>query len=336
MTTQPELPPEGDEEEARIVAARRPLELPKHRLEHVQIADLLVDYAPPAGDGYARPLSIARTNWLRRNWDTMAAGALTVSRRAGGLMYLMDGNHRRYVAWEYGIKELPAIVYTGLDRAREAELYTLLGTTLGQTPATRFRSKLVAGNPAALEIMRILEQYDFELDTVGGKHKDGVIQAVSRVEWLYARGGSEGLGWVLGILGDAFDGARDSISENMLEGTFGFWLRYSQLVDDDHLVKVLNGAGVNAIEDRADSINRRYVSTRGNAVGRAMLEMYNGSKRPAGAVQLPSWIDKVVGPNVNMDVNFRERELGGQFKAGQPHHHRTIEEAAPQQLVARA
>lgn len=337
MTRPNELPPEGDEAEARELIARHPIELPKYRLERVKIGDLEVDYAPPHANGYARQLSIVRLNWLRRHWDPMACGALTVSRRDSGLLYLIDGNHRRVVAFEMGMNELPAVVFSGIDRAREADLYTKLGTVLGQTPSTRFRSKLVAGDKAAEEIMRVILKCDLDLDTAGGKHRDGVIQAVSRVEWIYARGGSDGLEWTLSILGDTFEGVRESLGEMMLEGVFGFWLRYGTIVNDDHLVTVLNGAGMNAILDRADAINRRYVSTRGNAVGRALLEIYNGSKRPAGTPQLPSWADSVVGPNVDLEATrFRTRNETGSFvspyQAG-PHSRRAPEQAAPQRLV---
>lgn len=337
MTSPTELlPPGGDAAEARLLVERRPIELPKYRLERVRIADLEVDYAPPHGNGYARPLSQVRLNWLRRHWDPMAVGAMTVSRRATDQLYTIDGNHRRVVAFEMGMRELPAVVFTGIDRPREADLYTKLGTVLGQTPSTRFRSKLVAGDSNAAEIMRVILACDLDLDTAGGKHKDSVIQAVSRVEWVYARGGADGLRWVLEILVDAFGGARDSLGENMLEGVFGFWLRYANLVNEDHLVRVMNGSGIMAIDDRADAINRRYVSTRGNAVGRALLELYNGSKRPVGSPQLPGWVDKVVGPNVDLEAaKYRERDEQGSFtrRAG-PHHRRTPDQAAPQRLVA--
>jgi len=329
MTTEL-LPPEGDEGEARILVERHPIELPKYRLERVKIAELEVDYAPPHGDGYARQLSVVRLNWLRRHWDPMAVGAMTVSRRASGILITIDGNHRRVVAFEKGMTELPAVVFTGIDRAREAELYTLLGTVLGQTPSTRFRSKLVAGDKAAQEILRVIHRCDLELDTAGGTHKDGVIQAVSRVESIYARGGAEALEWVLSMIMDTFEGARDSLSENVLEGFFGFWLRYRETVSEDHLVKILAGAGQAAIEDRADAISKRYVSTRGSAMGRAMLDMYNSSRRPQTIGRLDDWKDQVVGPKVQTTMPERD-DTGAFTRRGVPH--RPPTEAAPQRLV---
>src|SRR5215831_14199166 len=135
------LPPEGDAQEAEELIARQPIEMPKYRLDRINVATLTVDYAPPYGNGYARPLSSGRLNWLRRHWDPLACSPLMVSRRADNQLYLMDGNHRRVVAYEKGMQTLPAMIFVGLDRSREADLYTKLGTVLGQTPSTRFRSK---------------------------------------------------------------------------------------------------------------------------------------------------------------------------------------------------
>lgn len=318
-----ELPPEGDQAEADQLVAKHPIQLPKYRLERVAVSSLVVDYAPPHGNGYARPLSIGRLNWLRRNWDPLACAPLVISRRGDGQMYVVDGNHRRYVAYEKGMLQLPAMVHQGLDRSREAGLYTKLGTVLGQTPLTRFRSKLVAGDPAASAIQKCVLRCDLELDLTGGKHADGVIQAIARVEWIYARGGEAALTWCLEFLVDAFEGERSSLSEQILEGTFGFWLRYASDVNLDHLVRVIKGAGIQALDDRSASLFRRYLTSPGNSVGRALLEMYNASKLPQGSRKLGGWVENVVGPNV-VTVRFKERGGGHAILSGR--------DPAPQQL----
>lgn len=304
-----ELPPDGDPAEAEAIIGRRPIEMPKYRLDRISIATLSVDYAPPHGNGYARPLSQNRLNWLRRNWDPLACSPVIVSRRSDNALYLIDGNHRRVVAYEKGMPTLPAMIFSGLDRAREADLYTKLGTVLGQTPSTRFRSKLVAGERTAVAIHRIVLSCELELDLAGGTHRDGTIQAIARVEWIYARGGEKGLRWVLELLLDAFNGERSSLGERVLEGCFGFWLRYADVAHRQTLIDRLVGAGLVALDDRADSIFRRYVTTPGNSVGHAMAELYSSGKLPPGYKRLPPWQDKVVGPSVQAwaDLRFTDR-----------------------------
>ena len=321
-----ELPPEGDPQEARIVVERTPVKLPQYRLDRVHVAILNVDYAPPHGSGYARPLSQGRLQRLRRDWDPLACGPLVISRRPDNTLWVIDGNHRRVIAFEKGVNQLPAQVLSGLERSKEADLYTKLGTVFGQTPATRFRAKLVSGDPAAVDIDRIVRRNDLDLDLAGGTHRDGTIQAIARVEWIYARGGEEALTWVLKLIAEAFDGERGSLSEGILEGVFGFWLRYANVVNRNGLVERLRGAGLMALDDRSVSILKRYVTTPGNAVGRAMADLYN-SNPPKGAARLPSWQEKVVGPSIQawQAVRFFER--------GAAHSYQISPEPAPQHLT---
>ena len=102
---------------------------------------------------------------------------------------IIDGNHRRVVAYEKGITQLPAMVHSNLERPTEADLYTKLGTVLGQTPWTRFQAKMAAGNPYAHYIVKIAARYDLDVNAQG--HMDGRIQAVARLEWIHGRGGPE-------------------------------------------------------------------------------------------------------------------------------------------------
>lgn len=302
----------------------RVTELPKYRLERVQVASLSVDYAPPHGQGYARPLSQGRIAKLRRDWDPLAVTPIIISRRDNGL-WVIDGNHRRVVAFDKGMLQLPAMVHTNLTREQEADLYTKIATVYPQTPATRFNSKLVAGDRAARAIVKIVESHGLELDLSGGRHRDGVIQAIARVEWIYARGGEAGLNWVLRIVNEAFDGTRDALSEMVLEGIFGFWLRYADVVRTEFLIDRLQAAGTMALDDRAASIFRRYETTPGNSVGRAMMEMYS-QHAPTNVKKLGPWIERVTGPSLQMTYN------SARFTT---HAFKTADEPAPQQLGIR-
>src|SRR5262252_2955271 len=255
MVRSAELPPEGDAEEAQALVAAHPVRLPTYRLERIHVAVLNVDYAPPHGTGYARPLSEHRLRDLRRDWDPLAVSPLTLSRREDNTLWVIDGNHRRVIPYEKQMMQLPAMIHTGLQRTQEADLYTKLGTVLGQTPWTRFQAKLVAQDAAALDIVTIAQRYGMILDGNAGVRK-GYIQAVARVEWIYARGGAEALNWVLGFLTTAFGDERDAFGELQLEGTFGFYLRYSlePKVQRDEVARMLGAGGINAWHDRADSI----------------------------------------------------------------------------------
>ena len=284
MATVSQLPDDGDAAEAAKLLDRHPLELPKFKLERVHVATLNVDYAPPHGSGYARPLSQGRLARLRKEWDPLAVSPLVVSRRSADTLWVIDGNHRRVVAFEKQMYQVPAMVFTGLERAREADLYTKLGTVFGQTPATRFQAKLCASDPAARAIVRALDRFGLTMAT--GAWGPSEIKAVARIEYIYARAGDAGLNWILGLLTEAFPDKHDALTEMVLEGSFGFWHRYSKHVDRGELARILQGAGLQALHDRADSTwSKIDLGPRSNTYGHAMAEMWAAATKQ----RLPVW-----------------------------------------------
>ena len=323
------LPPEGDQDEADELVRRQPVELPTYRLERVSVATLNVDYAAPYGNGYARPLSEYRLRQLRRDWDPLAVSPLTISRRPNGL-WVIDGNHRRYIAYEKGVTQLPAMVHSGLTREREADLYTKLGTVLGQTPWTRFQSKLVSGDEAARDIAKIAQRHGLEVNATGGR-QDGRIVAVARVEWIYARGGPLALDWVLGFLTEAFDGVGESLGEMQLEGTFMFYARYADRVKRDEIARLTGASGVFAWDDRAEALWQRVdVGKRSNTWGLAIMEHVNEIWRKQGKKGrqlLPEWERNLSHTARYNDVAYNRRSMTQWKTSGG---RRT---AAPQQLT---
>ena len=309
--TMDDLTDEEGEQDARAALRRSPIRLPTYKLERVHVATLNVDYSPPHGSGYARPLSEHRLKQLRMDWDPLAVSPLTISRRNDNTLWVIDGNHRRVVAYEKGMQQLPAMVHTGLERATEADLYTKLGTVLGQTPWTRFQAKLVAGDQAALDIMQIAQRYDLQIDGYYGAG-DGHIAAVARVEWIYARGGAEGLNWVLGFLSAGFGDMREAYGEMQLEGVFGFYVRYADKVNRDEVARMIGASGINAWYDRAASIwSRIDVGARSNTYGLAIADAVNEvwkKKGKKGRELLEPWTTNLAafGSRYRQGVSFRE------------------------------
>ena len=305
------LPPEGDEAEARELVSRHPTRLPTYKLDRVHVATLNVDYSPPHGSGYARPLSPHRLKQLREEWDPLAVSALTISKRPDNTLWIIDGNHRRFVAYEKGMTTLPAVIHSNLTRAQEADLYTKLGTILGQTPWTRFQAKLVSGDEAANDIVLLCSRYNIELG--GTSKRDGCINAVARVEWIYARGGPNGLNWVLGFLTDAFNGDRDSLGELNLEGVFNFYLRYADRVVRSEVARIVGASGLYAWHNRAAGIYDHVdLGARGNTYGLAIAEMVNEVWKKKGTKVtnlLPAWEARLTGtaPTRFNEVTFRAR-----------------------------
>jgi hypothetical protein len=150
------------------------------------------------------------------------------------------------------------------------------------------------------------------------------------LEWIYARGGPEGLTWTLGLLADAFSGNRESLGEMQLEGVFGFWQRYADKVDRLEVAALLGAAGINAWHDRAASIwGRADVGKRSNTYGMAIADMLNDVWRKKGRKTkelLPAW-----APNL-AQVGFNNARFSSRMNwASKPGH-----DPAPQALGAGA
>ena len=321
-----ELPLEGDAEEARQVLERSPIELPKYRLDRVHVSILNVDYAPPHGTGYARPLSESRLQRLRKDWDPLACGPIVVNRRSGNELFVIDGNHRRVVAFEKGMLTVPAMLFSGLERPKEADLYTKLGTVFGQTPATRFQSKLVAGDPDAMAIARVVERYGLAMLASGQAGHD-TIKAVARVEYIYTRGGAQGLTWVLGLLTTAWPNDPRSLTEMCLEGAFGFWQRYGGLVELEDLAQVLQAAGLAAVEERADTTWAKLdLGPRSNTYGHAMAEIWMAARKK----RLPPW-ERISGPS-DTSLHYNERGVFSMPRYQGSNSYRLAANPAPQHL----
>jgi hypothetical protein len=57
---------------------------------------------------------------IAAEWNAIACGALSVSRRADGTYWVYDGRVRLQAARRLGITELPCMIYEGLSREQEA------------------------------------------------------------------------------------------------------------------------------------------------------------------------------------------------------------------------
>ena len=257
---------------------------------------------------------------------------LVISRRAEGL-WVIDGNHRRFIAFEKGMLQLPAMVHSGLTRQREADLYTKLGTVLGQTPWTRFQSKIAAGDDAAADIVKIAQRHGIEINGGTGKG-DGRIVAVGRTEWIYARGGPEGLNWVLGFLAEAFDAESHALSEITLEGVFMFYARYADKISRSEAAKIMGPPGFWAWDARATGLwDRVDVGRRSNTYGLAIQEYVNdvwGKQGKRAKQLLPRW-EASLGQFGNRfrDVAYGYRSTTTQWRTTQGDGRNN---SAPQQL----
>jgi hypothetical protein len=105
---------------------------------------------------------------LDRNFDIRAVGSLVVSRRAGGLNFIIDGRHRTRLCKKHGVESVHCQVLTELTRKDEARLFICYNNR-GQPKAIElYRSKRIAGDPLTVEVHEACEEAGWIVNKSGG------------------------------------------------------------------------------------------------------------------------------------------------------------------------
>jgi len=165
--------------------------------EVVLIENLNVDGA------YQRDLRHDLVNKIGRSYDIVKAGAILVSEREDGQLWVVDGQHRMAGAQQAGETELIAHVVHGLTQEQEAELRLARNDRKSDTQQEKWRSRLVMGDPKAHAIEEIVMQHGTEINHTPVTYRG--INAIATLELLYDLDGKGvWLGRVLRAVQDAF------------------------------------------------------------------------------------------------------------------------------------
>jgi hypothetical protein len=137
---------------------------------------------------YQRPLEMAKVNRIKDRFNNNALGVFTVSKRANHGTYIIDAQHRAEVIRQLMLDgdhdgKVPCHVFHDLTVAEEAQMYLELNYSSQPTPLQKFRARIAALEPSALEISKYLSYYGW---TVNPVHGPGSIQAIAAVDKVYA------------------------------------------------------------------------------------------------------------------------------------------------------
>ena len=161
-----------------------------HPIEWLKVKDLGVQWAEAQ-----RTLSRRKVDSIINEFDPDAFGVLVVASLNGDGYHLIDGQHRAAAAMVVLGPEqtVPCEIIAGVDTAREAAR-VWLGRNTHQTkpnPLERFQRQVVAGEPEAVTINKIVKKGGFSVGVAS-------LQAVVACQSAYRKHGEQGLSWVLG------------------------------------------------------------------------------------------------------------------------------------------
>lgn len=195
---------------------------------------LLLPIAKMFGDeSYQRPGDPSFVRSIAVNFDPSLVGALDVSQRPGGKFAIMDGLQRREACELVGKNAVWCAVYKGLTVAQEAHFFFHKNRDRKAIhPYYHLRARIVAGDRAAQEIARIVQEFGWNLG-VSSVPPD-TITAIKSLESVYGYTSDvreEALTPTLSFIRSAW-GNRDGAKEGESIRGFG---RFFQVYGDDEI-----------------------------------------------------------------------------------------------------
>lgn len=216
-------------------------------------------------------------------WDAHAAQAISVNVR-GGILWVVDGQHRVELARELGITHVWAIVDEGKTLEQEAKRFIRLqGIRRSLKSWDLWKAELAANDPDSLAIDRAVMSAGFRIAVEAGH---GNIQAIETLRRVYRLGGADLLGSALGVVRANWTlEDKDALSGQVIEGLALFLHSYlaDPLLKEDRLTRLLTRTAPTKLLRLAQAIaTERSAFTNGNAtnLAEALRDLYNDGLRP--------------------------------------------------------
>lgn len=147
-----------------------------YRFEIVPLKHMIVD-------AYQRPLT-SFVEKIENDYNPALVGTLVLSERSKTRYALIDGQTRAEGMKRVQETEAPCIVFEGLTLQQEAQLFAKFQTERrGMTSASRFKAEVIAKDPTAVAIEKVLADCGFFVDH--NSNEPGAMRAVAALEYVY-------------------------------------------------------------------------------------------------------------------------------------------------------
>lgn len=276
---------------SKVVQHLQPFE--STELEWVRVGDIRYDYS------YQRPIKLALVKKIMSSFDPLGFGVAPLSRRHDGQLYGMDAQQRCTAVWrKFGEEAIvPALVMTGLSVSQEADLWMKLNTKTNVTTLEKFRARVIAGDPIAVDIQQIIQNRGLAIGFSG----PGKIQAVGSCEKIYTGYRThlqthhpDKLGTTLTLLVENFGMSKEALNGDLILGVGLILLTYKKRVDVTRLSGVLDRLpGIDnqkavSLLTRAGVMAKASMGNKIDAIANLVVDAYNRGLRTN---QLPAYRD---------------------------------------------
>lgn len=239
--------------------------------EAVLIDDLQVDHR------YQRELDQRLVERIREQFDMVVADIISVSKRADGSLYIINGQHRAAAAKLEGETHILAFIYEGLTLKQEAEYRLKFNNMRLDRPLEKFHAQITAGDPTALAIVRICEEFETRVNRSANSHTG--INCVSTLRDCFVES-EELFVRTMRALTDSYGNVKGEVAQStVIKGVFWFLKVHHGEYNYSSFTDRMDKAGIKELMQRKVA----YKSATGGAdwlnYYRALVEMYN-YKRP--------------------------------------------------------
>lgn len=238
--------------------------VPNVHFEQIPIKNLV------SNQDYQRNLSKSHIERAARNFDLYQINPVKVSRR-DGINYVFNGQHTiEIVAMVSESRDTPVwcMVYDDMDYNIEADVFANQQKYVkALVPYEIYKANLEAGSDKQILIKSLVESYGL---TIGPGKGQGVICAVSSLEYIFDTWGFHVLDRTLRLCIGTWEGDANSLSSNMLKGIARLVVAFDEKMRDDVFKEKVGAYS-------AKEIVRTAKERRAGAIGyaEAMLLAYN-------------------------------------------------------------
>lgn len=211
-------------------------------LEWVALDRLLIDdrYQRAIADSRPAQALIAR---ISRDWDWRLFQPLSVARRDGGELFVIDGQHRLAAARQRGdLPHLPCVIAAFDGVEDEAAAFAAMNRQRrAMSKLETYRAELAAGEPQATLALRLIEEAGLSLARTTNPFawEPGQIDCIGGVVRVIIRQGRETALNALTAMGEAWGKTRISCPGSVLAGLADIYNSPPADFDPDALIEAL-------------------------------------------------------------------------------------------------
>lgn len=246
-------------------------------LEDVPINDLHIDL------GYQRPLSQKKVDAIAKDFSDIAAGVLLVNVRDDSNMYLMDGGHRAAAAKQAGRSKIRCLVWYGLTKDQESQVFVKCNTARKQPNAMElFKARLYSGDLKSQILLDAVEKAGLKMAPYSGgglrKTHPEQVEAIRAIEQVYDKSDAQTLTFVLAFLHNCWPDDGRALYDKMILGFELFHRVYKGQYHIGLLQRKLSAMALDKFLRDTQSMAISFDSGGWKSVARMILRVYNSSK----------------------------------------------------------